>query len=611
MSTEDERTKKRRKSAGRTLLAIPFALVGFTAAMVYVPPPADQPLTASEKLRNIGIQADIESALDAASTDDTLVLQLLRDSGVNLGAAGPDGSTPLARAALSGSHAAARYLTKAAPSSINSVSPNGLSPIAHAVTAAKPAIIETLVAAGADPHSKGSWDRPLLLVAATRMHAETVHSLLQCGATDGIDRALVTAVKAGDELISRHLLDAGADPNTEASPGSPLIHSAVASGDPAIIELLANRGSDLSALDFGKRTALGAAIDAENADGIHALLAQGADLDQPSHGSSTPLEVALEGRSTTMMETLLKLGATPHPKMLASAYNAEEAALVNLLVNHGVPMDAPVADGDTLLAAQLHGEDGPNLSKMQELLALGCDPNSITKEGQPVLAIAIAKRSPAAVQLLLEEGADPNTTLSSPTSEAFLKLLDSRVLSYYMTRDSRFTPLMAAAGVGEPDVIRQLIKHGASKIKYTRRWKRYPISFASESKHIEAQQLIVGYDKEKREDQYKMIISLSKQRVTLYKNGKAINSSTVSTGKRGYRTPKGEYVVTHKHRHHNSTLYGSSMPYFMRFSCDAFGTHTGVCPGYPASHGCIRMPNSKARAFFYAAPTGTPVSIVN
>ena len=52
------------------------------------------------------------------------------------------------------------------------------------------------------------------------------------------------------------------------------------------------------------------------------------------------------------------------------------------------------------------------------------------------------------------------------------------------------------------------------------------------------------------------------------------------------------------------------MPYFMRLSCGAFGTHSGNCPGYPASHGCIRMPSAKARAFFLTCPTGTQVDIV-
>ena len=53
------------------------------------------------------------------------------------------------------------------------------------------------------------------------------------------------------------------------------------------------------------------------------------------------------------------------------------------------------------------------------------------------------------------------------------------------------------------------------------------------------------------------------------------------------------------------------MPYFMRFSCDSFGMHAGQLPGYPASHGCIRMPYSKVREFFAILSVGDRVSIID
>jgi len=63
----------------------------------------------------------------------------------------------------------------------------------------------------------------------------------------------------------------------------------------------------------------------------------------------------------------------------------------------------------------------------------------------------------------------------------------------------------------------------------------------------------------------------------------------VSTGRQGFRTPTGSYVVTDKHRKWRSTLYPAEMPYFMRLSCGDIGFHQGNLPGYPASHRCIRM----------------------
>ena len=87
-------------------------------------------------------------------------------------------------------------------------------------------------------------------------------------------------------------------------------------------------------------------------------------------------------------------------------------------------------------------------------------------------------------------------------------------------------------------------------------------------------------------------------------------SSRVSTGKKGYSTPSGEYVITNKHRHWTSTLYDASMPYFMRLNCGAFGLHqSDSVPSYPASHGCIRMPWKEVKAWFSICEVGDRVTI--
>jgi hypothetical protein len=244
------------------------------------------------------------------------------------------------------------------------------------------------------------------------------------------------------------------------------------------------------------------------------------------------------------------------------------------------------------------------------LLQRGANVLTTGKEGQEPLALAVATRNAEMTKFLIESGADPDRRLLEPYSKSFKELANSAKLSWYMARDSHFYPIMVAAATGHGDTIRVLLDFGARQYPYTKRWQRYPISFASESGHIEAQQLLVGYDPKKAKDDLKVVINLSTQRAVLYKNGEVALSSSVSTGKSGYRTPTGEYVITHKHRHWNSSLYGSEMPYFMRLSCAAFGMHVGYVPGYPASHGCIRMPERGAKSFWGSSPVGTPVSIV-
>ena len=63
-------------------------------------------------------------------------------------------------------------------------------------------------------------------------------------------------------------------------------------------------------------------------------------------------------------------------------------------------------------------------------------------------------------------------------------------------------------------------------------------------------------------------------------------------------------MITDKAKLRYSTLYGAAMPFFMRLSGSAVGMHQGNCPGYPASHGCIRLPYTYAKAFFGVAQVG-------
>ncbi len=81
------------------------------------------------------------------------------------------------------------------------------------------------------------------------------------------------------------------------------------------------------------------------------------------------------------------------------------------------------------------------------------------------------------------------------------------------------------------------------------------------------------------------------------------------TGRKGYATPTGKYVISDKQRDWISTIYKVSMPFFMRLSCREIGLHAGNCPGYPASHGCIRMPYSDVQKLFAVLKIGDAVTI--
>lgn len=139
------------------------------------------------------------------------------------------------------------------------------------------------------------------------------------------------------------------------------------------------------------------------------------------------------------------------------------------------------------------------------------------------------------------------------------------------------------------------------------------------------------------------VVELDQQRVYLYHEDRLIAFSKLASGRPGHRTETGPYIIGQKNLNHRSNLYGnyvnssgsvmlkdvspgfdplpvggkfqgSLMKHFQRFSTvnhkpTAMGFHTGVLPGYPASHGCIRLPDSMANWFFYNTPIGTPVVI--
>ena len=134
-------------------------------------------------------------------------------------------------------------------------------------------------------------------------------------------------------------------------------------------------------------------------------------------------------------------------------------------------------------------------------------------------------------------------------------------------------------------------------------------------------------------------IYLKEQRAYFYKGDVLVGVSQVSAGREGHDTPVGSYKIIQKDKDHASSLYGdyvdamgnvvqkdvetgkdpkppgalfkgAPMPFFMRIT-GGVGMHEGYLPGYPASHGCIRMPGKMAEIFFNNVDLKTPVQIVD
>lgn len=109
-----------------------------------------------------------------------------------------------------------------------------------------------------------------------------------------------------------------------------------------------------------------------------------------------------------------------------------------------------------------------------------------------------------------------------------------------------------------------------------------------------------------------LIVNLKTQRAVVYRNGIPIGASTVSTGRPGHDTPIGIFTILQKQLEHYSSKYDNApMPYMERLTWYGVALHAGNLPGYPASHGCIRMPTGFAKLLYGQTSLGMTVVIAN
>jgi len=109
-----------------------------------------------------------------------------------------------------------------------------------------------------------------------------------------------------------------------------------------------------------------------------------------------------------------------------------------------------------------------------------------------------------------------------------------------------------------------------------------------------------------------IVVSVSAQMAYVYQGSELIGVSTVSTGRRGHSTPLGGFTILQKQLFHRSNLYSNApMPFMQRLTWSGIAMHAGQLPGYPASHGCIRLPRAFAEWLFGVARLGSPVIVTD
>jgi ankyrin repeat protein len=389
--------------------------------------------------------------------------------------------------------------------------------------------------------------------------------------------AVVAAALKQEWEIVRRMLDAGVSVEAADDIGTTPLMAAAMQGNIAMIRALIERQARVDLVDSLGRSALHYAMAAGKLDAVQFLLPLMSNLETTSAAGSDLLTMALETGDMKIFQAVLER----LPATLQWTPNTRSA-----------------------LEAALHAD-----MREQVRLLLSKHPSPPTREGGtvPLIAYAIVNGDPALFQTLLACGSDPNITVPKTAEKEFIALLKSKYLRLYVQEETGVNLLMLAAGLGKADYVRALLDAGADRNRATPREKMLPLYFAAWTENWQCVQMLLGGGP--MPDQLRVEISLAKQSAMVIKDGVTVFTTRVSTGRNGFTTPPGHYVITDKDRDHRSTIYKCAMPYFMRLNCRDFGMHEGVVPQYPASHGCIRLPSDAAKKLFVEIPVGTVVMI--
>jgi ankyrin repeat protein len=404
----------------------------------------------------------------------------------------------------------------------------------------------------------------------------TIDTDLNAPIIRGNSPLIIAALKQEWEIV-RKLIEAGAAIETADETGLTALMVAAKQGNLEMLRTLVDRQARIDFMDFEGRTAIQYAMAAGKAEAVRLLLSLSPNLDPASASGRNLLTAALESGDMQIFQAILER----FPPTLEWTPGTRRA------------LEAAVKGG----------------MRDQVRLLLSKHPAPPTREGGtvPLIAYAIANDDETTFETLLSCGTDPNLVIPKTAEKEFLALVKSKYLRLYIQEETGVNLLMLAAGLGKAEPVRLLLGAGADRNRSTARQRMLPLYFAAWSENWQSVQMLLGGGP--MPNQLRVEISLANQHAAVIKDGITIFTTKVSTGRNGFSTPVGFYVVTDKDRDHRSTIYKCAMPYFMRLSCRDFGMHEGVVQPYPASHGCIRLPSDAAKKLFAEIPVGTVVSI--
>jgi hypothetical protein len=475
------------------------------------------------------------------------------------------------------------------------------------------AAFSSVLAAPVTPEQQSGVRRgwlPALFAPAQQDERQIAKSHLETVGVPFEGESFVQTVRMGHRPLINLFRQAGMDVNTPGKAGRTALLTAALQRDWPLFTELMQAGADINRPDEAGLTPLMAAAAADAQDALKLLLDRKADLEAKDRRGHRAIHYAVAAVAPAAVKFLLDAGAKcegaccDHQDLLEHAFAGENWVVIEAVLAHeSAPLEWRASSRSALEAALLVND------KPRVKLLVSKHTGAPTPEGraQPLLAYLVIQDRLDAFKTLLDAGVDANSPLNTPAEKPFIDAVPMSYLKHYLGEEPGMTTLMLAAGMGKVEYVRALLEKGAKRWQGTAKYKMPAMSFAARTENADVMQLLIG-DCPKPEE-LRIEINVAAQRATVYRNGSASISTPVSTGRAGFRTATGKFVITDKHLEHKSTIYKVPMPFFMRLNCRDFGMHQGVVPGYPASHGCIRVPDAMARKLFKEIPVGTLVTI--
>src|SRR5438093_1966122 len=317
----------------------------------------------------------------------------------------------------------------------------------------------------------------------------------------------------------------------------------------SLIELCLIDHVDPNGHDAQGRTPLLIAMSQQDWKTAQRLLGAGARVDIADKNNFTPLMAAAMHGNLDMFKLIQARSDNIHSEvpctdgrdLLGLALDGGNPEIINTVIERLPQISKWTTSARHALNAALVAQ---NKSQIRALLSKHSAPPAPEGKSVPFLAYAIAGNNSSLFTTLLACGADPNTVLPSQCDKDFLAMLSSKSIRSYVEEDRNLNLLMLAAGLGQDDYLRALLEAGANRNRWTSRYKMSALDVAAETGHWRAAQLLLGGGPSP--DRLRLEISLALQRVALVKDGVPVYRTQCSTGRPGYSTKRGEFVITNK-----------------------------------------------------------------